>query len=171
MSTYLLTWNPTKHYRWDDLEECIASLKRNSYLDYNWSCGVTKKIVRGDRVFLMRLGDEPRGIVASGKVDRYGPSDEGIRPVKRGSDVYKGTKWEDQSDPDSDHKTTLYVNVRWDTLLNLKHHPIFSLAKLEELNEGRLEEEKQKWTPESGGITIRPEVATRLEVQWEKFLP
>ena len=33
-----------------------------------WSCGNTKQIEKGDRVFLIRLGIEPKGIIGSGWV-------------------------------------------------------------------------------------------------------
>lgn len=169
MGTYLLNWNPVKHWDWDDLEECIEDLNRDSYLDMNWSCGVTKKIVRGDRVFLMRLGDEPRGIIAFGKVQPYSHFDKGVRPVRSGVDVYQGPKWEDQNDPYDQGKTALYINVRWEHLLN-PEHDTFPLYKLEELNEGLAEEEQQGWTPENSGITIKPKVAAKLEARWEGFL-
>src|SRR5688572_2757066 len=35
-------------------------------LEYNWSCGNRHHLPEGSRVFLIRLGDQPKGIVASG---------------------------------------------------------------------------------------------------------
>ena len=60
MPTYLLTWNPDRKHRWDDLQ---ALLKGGSK---DWSCGTRKSIPIGSRVFLLKQGPEPRGIVASG---------------------------------------------------------------------------------------------------------
>jgi len=66
MATYLLTWNP-KRWQWENLEECVRAIEKRGYYKDSWSCGVTKKIRPGDRVFLIKLGAEPRGIVASGR--------------------------------------------------------------------------------------------------------
>ncbi len=66
IALYLFTWNPT---RWDwNYLQSIAEVKENGYCTGRWSCGVTKKIKTGDRAFLIKLGEEPRGIVASGWV-------------------------------------------------------------------------------------------------------
>lgn len=169
-TTYLLTWNPSKHYRWEDLEADIEDIKSGFYKGSSWSCGVTRRIIEGDRVFLMRLGDEPRGIVASGRVEWYDLFHEGMQPVRPGSDVYEAPYWEDQSEQtERSGKTALYVNVRWDTLLNPERR-ILPLSELEELNEGLPEGKKQKWTPQNSGITIRDDVASRLEALWEEYL-
>ena len=65
MATYLLTWNPDR-WNWNNLDEAILELNNTgSYID-SWSCGRTKSIKREDRVFLIRLGKYPKGIIASG---------------------------------------------------------------------------------------------------------
>ena len=64
MKTYLLTWNPNK-WDWDNLEDEISNHKEKGYSDSRWSCR-NKSIKKGDRVFLIRLGEEPKGIIASG---------------------------------------------------------------------------------------------------------
>lgn len=50
MAMFLLTWNP-RRWPWDELEDDLRDFQRDSYLD-GWSCGVTKDISEGDRVFL-----------------------------------------------------------------------------------------------------------------------
>src|SRR5687767_12964855 len=65
MTTYLLSWNP-KVWEWKNIQANIAEVGRKGYSEMQWSTGVTKKIKAGDRVFVMKLGVEPRGIVASG---------------------------------------------------------------------------------------------------------
>jgi hypothetical protein len=139
-STYLLTWNPSKHFTWEDLREEIEEVESGFHPGGSWSCGLTKGIVEGDRVFLMRLGDEPRGIVASGRVEGHDLFGD-VTPVRPESDVYEAPYWEDQSDhEDNPEKTALYVNVSWDALLDPDRY-IFTLSKLEELNEGFAEGE------------------------------
>lgn len=69
MATYLLTWNPNR-WVWENLQECIEKVNEFGFSETSWSCGVTKRIISGDRVFLMKLGGEPKGIMASGWVTR-----------------------------------------------------------------------------------------------------
>ncbi len=66
---YLLTWNPAV---WND------EITNPS----DWSCGNNKRIKKGERLFLLRQGAEPRGMVASGWADSdVFEDDEGIRRV------------------------------------------------------------------------------------------
>jgi hypothetical protein len=161
MMTYLLTWNPTQHFPWDDLEEYLAEATTGQGAAHSWSCGVTKSIAVGDRVFLMRLGDERRGIVASGKVEAPDPSRDGPT-VRPGAAVYEDRHWEDP------RRTALYVNVRFDNLLGRDHS--LPVARLEELNDNLSEGKRQVWMPQNSGIRVIDEVADRLEAEWEGFL-
>src|SRR4051812_1432251 len=63
--TYLLTWNPN-NWPWDDLEFVAGKTAEGRHVDDRWSCGNTKRIRAGDRLFLLRQGVEPRGIMAAG---------------------------------------------------------------------------------------------------------
>src|SRR5688572_12377758 len=60
----LLTWNP-KEPRWNAMREAsIATLSGRSHED--WWGVQSKSVKQGTRVFLLRQGVEPRGIVGSG---------------------------------------------------------------------------------------------------------
>lgn len=68
MSTFILTWNPTK---WDYpdgvYEREVAKTAAGQAIDDRWSVGGRRgDISEGDRAFLLRQGPERRGIVASG---------------------------------------------------------------------------------------------------------
>jgi len=65
MPTYILTWNPDT-WKWTDLSNTIARIRRGDSVTQRWSSGNTKKIPVGSRVLLLRQGPEPRGIMASG---------------------------------------------------------------------------------------------------------
>lgn len=67
MSAYLLTWNP-KNWPWADLPEIASKLSKGVPVAQRWSCGNSRKIPVGSRVFLLRQGVEPKGIIASGWV-------------------------------------------------------------------------------------------------------
>lgn len=64
-STFLFTWNPLK-WNWTDLQKSIDYLENVGYVVRRWSCGNSKNIKKGDRIFLVRLGEKPRGIMGSG---------------------------------------------------------------------------------------------------------
>ncbi len=144
MATYLLTWNPAR-WQWDDLQECVNNIERKGYHLDSWSSGVTKKIQPGDRVFLIKLGEEPRGIVASGWVT---------------SEVYSGPHW----DKTAKGKGALYVDVRFDTILD-PDKEIFPRARLDD---GIYT--KMRWDSQASGITISEDVAARLEIEWAQLL-
>ena len=61
----MLTWNPN-NWQWNDIAECINEIDQEGICNRRWSTGVTKKIQLNDRVFLMKLGKPPRGLMASG---------------------------------------------------------------------------------------------------------
>ena len=50
-STYLLTWNPN-NWPWDNLEDAVRVTAEGRPVDDRWSCGNTKRIRVGDRLFL-----------------------------------------------------------------------------------------------------------------------
>lgn len=146
MTTYLLTWNPDR-WPWLDLQECIDDIKTQGYHLDSWSCGVTKKIIPDDRVFLIKLGKEPRGIMASGWVT---------------SEVYQDTHW-NRADR-TKGKKSLYINVHFDTILD-PDHIVFHRKKLDR---GVLAQ--MHWDAQASGSTIPTEVAIELEKQWARFL-
>jgi len=142
MTTYLLSWNP-KVWEWKNIQANIAKVARNGYSEMQWSTGVTKKIKEGDRVFVMKLGVEPRGIVASG----WATSD-----VKQ-SDNYKTTS-----------KTALYIDGYFDVILEPN-----AVLPIEFLQNDVLYK-KVHWTPQASGMSIPDDVAEKLERDWAKFL-
>jgi 5-methylcytosine-specific restriction protein A len=147
MSTYLLTWNPQK-WRWTDLTQRIKEIKRKGFCVTDWSCGNNKSIANGSRLFLLRQGEEPRGIVGAGFAI---------------SSPYEEIHWREEKARAG--RTTMYLKVRWETLLNPETE---SILPREWLNEGLLS--KVNWNTQISGITIRSEQADVLEERWEAFL-
>lgn len=66
---YLLTWNPAS-WTWSDRSRLTASVLSGEAPEIEWSCGTRRSMSIGERVFLLQLGDGPRGIVATGRVVR-----------------------------------------------------------------------------------------------------
>lgn len=73
-SAYLFTWNPAK-WDWDkirpgDIARQVTKSRAGSKVLFDWSCARSKKPQRGDRAFLIKLGNKGRGIFASGKITK-----------------------------------------------------------------------------------------------------
>ncbi|CAM5225542.1 McrB family protein [Alishewanella longhuensis] len=130
---YLLTWNPNIYKEGGD-----AGVKAGVVA--TWICRNQKPKV-GDRFYLMRVGEEPKGIVASGTVVR---------------ESFADTDWRDQ------HKTKRYIGILPD---QTRPKPINGMVTLEQLK--TKVSSKFKWTPESSGIEIYPDVATLLDAVWQ----
>jgi 5-methylcytosine-specific restriction protein A len=147
MSTYLLTWNPLK-WQWKDLPKRIAEIKRKGFSITDWSCGNNKSIAKGSRLFLLRQGEEPRGIVGAGRAE---------------SEPFEEIHW--RREKATAGRTTMYLMVRWEVLLDPAAEAIFPR---EWLGEGVLS--RVNWNTRISGITIRSEAAEVLEERWADFL-
>jgi 5-methylcytosine-specific restriction protein A len=145
MSTYLLKWNP-KRWQWNTLAQDVEAVRRKGFVDDGWSCGNTKRIERGDSVFLLRTGTAPRGIVASGVVTE---------------EPYEEAHW-DKSRP---RDKALYVGVRFYALLNPEHDGILAIEDLRTEHLANF-----PWHLQAGGITVPPAAAAELESAWSAFL-
>jgi 5-methylcytosine-specific restriction protein A len=143
MSTYLFTWNP-KHWDWDTLEGDVQACKRDGFFDLGWASGSTKKVLPGDRIFFIKLGEEaPTGIMGSGFAT---------------SECYEDSHYFDPN------KTSNYNELRFDVLLNPNEEELLSKKQLTEVLP------LVKWSPRASGMTIRPESAARLEELWEEHI-
>jgi hypothetical protein len=149
--TYLLTWNPEKAFKWEDLQDCIEDIRDHGFYATSWSCGRNRKITAGDRVFMMRQGHqsgERRGIFASGWAT---------------SDVYQQEHWDETEARKG--KLALYVPIRLDVLLDSDSEPILPRSVLREdpLAGG-------PWDARTGGVTLPGEIAAELEREWACLL-
>ncbi len=147
MNTYLLTWNPAK-WPWPELDDCIQELRATGRYHERWSCGRNRKIVEGDRVFLLRQGLEPRGIVGSGWAV---------------SNVFDDWHWDEAKRAAG--QRAWCVEVEFDVLLDADREPILPRARL---NEGILGQ--MYWDSQSSGVLIPDNVAKHLERVWKRFI-
>lgn len=65
MPAFLLTWSPLR-YDWTDLPAMARRVRQGRRVLDRWSCARSKQIRKGDRLFMLRQGAEPRGIFGSG---------------------------------------------------------------------------------------------------------
>ena len=149
--TYLLTWNPEKAYKWEDLRDCIDDVRDHGFYATAWSCGRNRRITAGDRVFMMRQGHasgERRGVFASGWAT---------------SSVYEQEHWDEAEARRG--KLAMYVPIRLDVLLDSDSERILPRSVLREdpLAGG-------PWDARTGGVAIPAEIAAELEKEWARLL-
>lgn len=71
MATYLFIWNPKK-WDWANLETQIKDLSKGKIVKQSWSTGNrVKGFQDGDRFLMMKLGEEPKGIIGYGTFDNF----------------------------------------------------------------------------------------------------
>ncbi|HTO15365.1 MAG TPA: hypothetical protein VLZ83_06325, partial [Edaphocola sp.] len=143
MKTFLFAWNPKK-WNWTTLEQSIDQIEQTGRATEKWSVISHNKIQPGDRAFLMRLGEEPKGIMAAGFVS---------------TPPFLSKHWSGED------KLVNRVMIDFEVILNPEKEPLLSL---DILNQGNLA--KVNWTPQSSGIEISPEVTDELEAVWFDFL-
>ncbi|HZW84202.1 MAG TPA: EVE domain-containing protein [Candidatus Deferrimicrobium sp.] len=99
MPTFLFTHNPSR-WDWADLQDCIKEIESSGWCHSSWSCN-TKQIHKGDLIYLIRLGTEPKGIFASGWAI---------------SDWYEGPHWDETKEAEG--KKARYVDVVFNAILD-----------------------------------------------------
>jgi len=69
MAAYLLVWKPSAENPWNSIARDVAKLKRRGFLDnFGWNVRSTRKYKPGDRLYLLKAGNDHPGIMASGSV-------------------------------------------------------------------------------------------------------
>ncbi len=140
MSAYLFVHNP-KIWPWDYIEESIRQLETRGVIAEQWPVRSHRQVQPGDRAFVVRVGPvNNKGIFAAGYVSTM---------------PFISENW------DGAHS----VGIDFEKLLNPDKEPILPLEILQSENLAQ-----QNWTPQSSGISIRPEVIEELEKVWFDFL-
>ena len=143
---WLLSWNPSK-WNWDTLAADRATTMAGEKAGNSWRSSSTKPR-EGDRVFLIRTGTPPKGIVAVGKVTRA---------------PYDAEHWE-QARADAG-ETTRFIDVAFDSVRDATTDEIVTLEDLQSREPG------QEWNPQSSGIEIKAKAARALERLWKTLPP
>ncbi len=128
---------------WNDLPQAVYETNVEGQYQDHWTCGNTRNIAPGDRLFLMRLSVPPKGLIGSGIVI---------------SAPFEGLHW--LPDQAAQGIKVYRVNGIFDVLCEsplLNEHAL-KTGKLSEFN----------WFPQGSGTRIPDEIARELEVQWSK---
>ena len=142
MAAFLFTWNPKKTKIDADFEEWSERTRhRGRTVSLTWQCMNPIRIKDNDRAFIMRLGQEPKGIVASGSIS-------GGAFLTQGTETARG-RYE--------------VAIKADTVLDALHEPILTLSTLV----SELGGPAKWWTPQRLSTHIEDEIADGLKKLWE----
>lgn len=148
MNTYLMTWNP-KHWDWKTLQRDAQSTRAGRLISEQWSCGNTRKINSGDRLFLLKQGgDLPKGIMASGYATSGVYEDKHFDPVLA-----------------AQGETKLFVDADWDTILDFDSEPLLQTSDVDGDGPPQV-----NWKTMSSGITVSAPAAQRIEQFWLKHV-
>lgn len=140
MSTFLLTWKPDV-WSYENLMERVEAHASGDVI-HRWSCGSTKNISVGSRVFLTKQGKGYKGIFGSGHVTRA-PFEELHFDEEKGK---AGEK-------------SLFVMVNFDRL----YDPLNEI-KIDRTELGAFD--PKIWDSQGSGKTIPEEAASNLERLW-----
>jgi 5-methylcytosine-specific restriction enzyme A len=140
MPAFLLTWKPLR-WHWESFGADVDRVRSVGHLPSRWSCGNTKRIRAGDRLFLLRQGRDRPGLIGSGWAT---------------SESYSDTHWEDHDSFVS--REAQYVDVDWDAM------SVDAVIPRSELLQSAFA--AVNWNTQSSGIVIDDEIVRPLELEW-----
>lgn len=141
---YLLTWNAAR-WPWYDLADTADRVLMGDKVSDRWNCSKNKSITIGDRIFILKQGAEPRGIMASGWAT---------------SPVFQDLHW-DELRAAQGHFTN-YIQFEYDKLIDPDREAILEREYLKYVPGLS----QFHWDTRSSGIRIDPAVLQQLESAW-----
>ena len=141
---WLLIWNRA-NFEWPDYSNSCKGTQAGEIYSDSWSCA-SKKPAVGDEVYLMKVGDEPRGIVGHGYVAKSSYERDHYDPARA-----------------AEGKKERCIGISYDLLLDYEHEKILSASELKE------NAPDQHWSTQSSGIEIKDEVLPVLRKMWNEL--
>ncbi|MDR5853973.1 hypothetical protein P9239_14195 [Caballeronia sp. LZ062] len=139
MTAFLLIWSPKK-WPWPELPDIARRVAAGEAVADVWGCGTARGLMPGDRVFVHRVAQEPKGVFASGYVTRA--------PYE-------------VPDPQSKRGYRLCIDFVYDWLVDAHEHVVVTR---DELRAHPLS--VQTWDAQSSGTLIKPMAEGTLEKLW-----
>lgn len=142
MTTFVLLWNPGK-WPWAEYDRGVvtATVEAEGGYDEPWTTGSrTQGIVPGDRIFLLKTGRPPRGIVAAGFAR---------------SPIYRAPHWDPTQPGDAPH-----VDMTWTHVVR----------PADVLSNEALDESVFPHRVMGGGLLLPDDRAVTLETAWAEHL-
>lgn len=151
MNTFILKWNPAiSSYGMDRFDDDFHFGWKKKIIEdpftweFNWSVWDHDKAHKGDRFFMVRVGDgENNGIVMSGTFC---------------SEPYQSEDWSGRG------RTTFYMDMILDIVIDPKSDKVLPSSRLEKYLPSI------EWTKGHSGLIIEPEDALSLEKIWYNHL-
>ncbi len=150
VNTWLLNWNPSNQdWKWEEQEDeygyknTVKTVKSGGTVFFCWKC-MSKQIKTGDRIFMVKLGNPPRGIFATGYA---------------ASDTYDST----YTDDNGKEATERVVDICITGFLDYHTDKLIS----QDILKSKFPD--QQWSPQGSGISIKPEAARWLIEKWNNF--
>ncbi|SIO62490.1 hypothetical protein [Paraburkholderia phenazinium] len=142
MTAFLLIWSPKK-WPWPELPDVVKRVAAGEAVTDVWGCGVARSILPGDRVFLHRVTQEPRGVFGSGYVTRA--------PYE-------------VPDPYSKRGYRLCIDFVYDWLVDAHQEVVVTRDAL------RVHPfSVQTWDAQASGTSIKPVAEGALEKRWAEL--
>ena len=143
VKAWLLSYNKD-NWNWEGFAEKCEGTKAGETYTESWAC--TSKSPRlGDEVFLIKLGEQPRGLIGHGIVvnESY---------EKEHYDSYKASQGKKEN----------AIDVSFDRLIDFEKEKIISQDEL------KSKCPEQHWSPQNSGIEIKPETVAIIKSLWEE---
>jgi hypothetical protein len=140
VKTYLLLWNPEK-FSQEKFDKYVRNVRSAADSSGQWRFGNRKKADKGDKVFLIRLGNEKAGLVGYGTITGNVAT---------------------QTDSSNTDKIRNVVPVRWE---RIQKDPIVPMQNLESETG-----ESQLWHSQASGIVFSNELAESTYEIWKTYV-
>jgi hypothetical protein len=134
-TNYLFTWKPA-HWPYSELKRLVATFKAGRNAVEPWRCQAHRKIRIGDKAYLMKLGETPRGIFGIGTISGA--------PYKNPEASQGENPW--------------LVPIAFDLLVD----PTKSLL-MPESNLMALDAPRHRWHPQGAGVTLDENAARAID--------
>ena len=145
-NTFLLRWNSAiSSYTMERLDSDMSKWAQNNWRtdDFDWSVYEWQNAHKGDRFFMLRVGDEDRGIFAAGRFT---------------SEPYKSEDWSGNG------RDVYYMQMEFEAIFHPERSEIITTTELER------ELPHLNWHKGHSGQLLNKEDAVRLELMWRDFI-
>ena len=145
-NTFILKWNPAiSSYTMDRLDHDMSEWAQCGWWneDFDWSVHEWQKARKGDRFFMVRVGEGNTGVFAAGRFT---------------SEPYKDEDWSGKG------REVYYMKMEFEAVFHPERSEIISTAELER------EMPHLEWHKGHSGQMLEKEDAVRLELMWRDYI-
>lgn len=145
--TWLMAWNPN-NWPWKSYQDDRLKIASGENVTLPWRTASTQPR-EGDTFYMVRVGQDPRGLIARGNIASAPYDDAHYDPDRSASG-----------------DTARFVKI---TLTDLRDPDVDAYISMADLQAGTTDD--QTWSPQSSGIEIKSRSAKLVGKLWEKLPP